>query len=78
MSKIFLSVILFSAGMLHLFVPSLFDPAIPFHFKWAINLFAGILEILLALGLLSKNFQDLSARLSALWFLSLMPIHIYV
>jgi uncharacterized protein YqjF (DUF2071 family) len=78
MSRALLILILIGAGVLHIVRPGLFDPAIPFYFKWPINLSAGILEIVLAFGLCSKKFQDLSARLTALWFLCLTPIHIYV
>ncbi|MBC7715131.1 MAG: DUF2071 domain-containing protein [Rhizobacter sp.] len=78
MSRLLLSLILFSAGVLHILKPGVFDPAIPFEQKWMINLLAGVFEIFLALGLHSKKIQDLSARLSALWFLCLIPIHIFV
>ena len=78
MSKILLSLILVSAGVLHLTAPYLFNAAIPFESKGFINLFSGVLEIILAIGLLTKKFQDLAARISAFWFLILTPIHIYV
>lgn len=78
MSRAILSLILFVAGILHLAMPWLFDPAIPFEFKWIINLSAGILEIFLSLGLFVKKIQDFSARMAALWFLCLIPVHIYV
>jgi uncharacterized protein len=77
-SRWLLMVILFSAGVLHLVRPELFDPAIPFDFKWEINLLVGLLEISLAFGLFSHQFRDLAARLTALWFLLLTPIHVYV
>lgn len=78
MSRAILSLILFTAGILHITMPWLFDPAIPFEFKWLINLSAGILEISLSLGLFIKRIQDFSARMAALWFLCLIPVHIYV
>lgn len=79
MSRIILILILLGAGVLHIVMPGVFDPAIPFDdYKWSINLFAGLLEIALALGLCSKRFQDLAARTAALWFLCLIPIHVYV
>lgn len=78
MSRALLFLLLIGAGVLHIVRPGLFDPAIPFPYKWPINLSVGILEIALALGLYSKKFQDLSARLTALWFLCLIPIHVFV
>lgn len=78
MSRFILSLILFLAGLLHLFMPQLFDSAIPFEYKWPINLFAGILEIFLACGLWITRYKDWFAQLTALWFLILIPIHIYV
>lgn len=77
-SRLLLALILFAAGILHLVRPDLFDPAIPFEPTLAINIAAGLLEIVLAIGLLAKRFRDQAARLTALWFLLLIPIHIYV
>ncbi|MBY0415401.1 MAG: DUF2071 domain-containing protein [Bdellovibrionales bacterium] len=59
-------------------MPGAFDSAIPFGPKWPINFLVGVFEITLALGFFSKKYGDLSARLSALWFICLTPIHIYV
>ena len=78
MSRSILILVLFFAGLLHLLMPQLFDPAIPFTNKWAINVFSGSLEIVLSLGLCIDRFKDKSARLAALWFLLLTPIHLYV
>lgn len=66
------------AGVVHLIRPELFDPAIPFSFKLEINIAAGIFEIMLALGLCFSRTKDLAARLSALWLLLLLPIHVYI
>lgn len=77
-SRLLLSIILVSAGTLHILRPELFDPAIPFSFKLEINLIAGLLEIFLGLGLWIQNLREQCARMSALWFLILTPIHIYV
>jgi uncharacterized protein YqjF (DUF2071 family) len=77
-SKFFLFLLLFVAGILHLLYPQLFYPAIPFPFKFEINFLVGAFEIILALGLCFRKWQDLSARFSALWFLMLIPIHIFV
>lgn len=78
MNRLLLSALLAVAGMLHLVSPELFDPAIPFAPKGAINSFAGMLEIVLATGLWFERTRDLAARTSALWFLLLTPIHVYV
>lgn len=78
LSRILLSMVLLIAGLLHIIRPELFNPAIPFGNKLFINLIVGVFESFLALGLLSRRFQDQSAKIAALWFLLLMPIHIYV
>jgi uncharacterized protein YqjF (DUF2071 family) len=77
-SRLSFSFILFVAGVAHLTRPDLFDPAIPFSFKIEINVAAGILEIFLALGLCFSRTKDFAARLSALWLLLLVPVHVYV
>lgn len=77
-SRFILSFVLSVAGVLHLISPQLFDPAIPFDLKFEINLMSGIFEIILSIGLWVKPFRDFFARLTALWFLFLTPIHIYV
>ncbi len=78
MARLSLSLILFAAGVIHLVRPDLFDPAIPFSFKFEINVVAGVLEILLALGLCFLRTKDFAARYTALWLLLLIPIHIYI
>ena len=77
-SRGLLALVLLTAGVLHIVCPHLFDQAIPFGPKFAINVFAGILEIILAVGLMIKRFRDRAAQVTALWFLALIPIHIYV
>ena len=78
MSRFILTLILFFASLLHFFMPQLFNPAIPFDNKLLINFCAGVIEASLAFGLWTIRFRDISARLTALWFLILTPIHIYV
>jgi uncharacterized protein YqjF (DUF2071 family) len=73
-----LSLVLLVAGVLHLVRPELFDPAIPFEPKYAINIIAGGIEIILGFGLWSKRLRDYAAQATALWFLILIPIHVYV
>jgi uncharacterized protein YqjF (DUF2071 family) len=77
-SRVLLSLILFVAGLFHIICPQLFDPAIPFAPKSLINICAGVLEIILAIGLWSKKRKDIFARSTALWFVFLIPVHIYV
>lgn len=77
-SRFALSLLLFTAGWVHLLRPELFDPAIPFAAKGLINALSGILEIALAIGLWVPRLRDTAAKLSALWFLLLIPVHIYV
>lgn len=78
MSRFLLSALLTTAAVFHFLWPEAFHPAIPFSFKWEINILVGVWELFLGLGLWSSRFKDLAARLSALWFLLLIPIHIYV
>jgi uncharacterized protein YqjF (DUF2071 family) len=66
------------AGILHVLYPEMFDPAIPFEMKEEINLFAGVLEILLSIGLWIPRISNLSSKICALWFLLLIPVHLYV
>ena len=77
-SRSLMSLLLATAAFFHLLAPSFFDAAIPFSYKLEINLLAGTLELLLAFGLWLPNIRDLCARLTALWFLLLVPIHVYV
>lgn len=77
-SRFLLSSLLITAALFHFLRPEAFDPAIPLPFKWEVNLLVGLLELFLGLGLWPSKFKDLAARLSALWFLLLLPIHIYV
>jgi uncharacterized membrane protein len=74
--RFFLSLILLSAGILHLVRPEVFDPAIFWGYKELSNVAAGVLELILALLLLVR--PGLGARLTALWLVVLLPVHIYV
>jgi len=78
--KAFLSLILFIAGMVHLVKPEVFLPAFPqvIPFKIELIYVTGVFEIILAIGLFIKKFQDLAARTTALYFILLLPVHIYV
>lgn len=76
--RILLSLLLVVAGIVHFVRPEVFDPAIPFPHKLLINYLSGLIEIVLGVGLWVPRFKDHAARLSALWFLVLTPIHVYV
>jgi uncharacterized protein len=75
-----LSLILIVAGLIHLITPEVFLPVmpefIPFHLE--IIYLTGILELVLGVGLVNKKTQDLAAKSTALYFLLLLPLHIYV
>jgi uncharacterized membrane protein len=77
---IFLSLILFLAGVAHLMDPFAFVNAIPLFvpYKLEIIYFTGVLEMILAVGLLWKKTRSPSALLTAGYFLFLLPIHLYV
>ncbi len=77
-ARLVLSLILFIAGIVHIVRPDFFDPAIPFPLKYEINCLAGIIEMALATSFWIPRFRDLGARLCALWFLILIPIHVYI
>jgi uncharacterized protein YqjF (DUF2071 family) len=77
-SKLALSSLLFSAGLIHLIRPELFNPAIPFGPKLEINIIVGIFEIGLTIFLWHRKTQDKATLLTAFWFLILTPVHIYV
>lgn len=77
-SKLCLTFIFVIAGFAHLIFPQVFYPAIPFEYKFEINIIVGALELFLAAGLWPNSTQDMFARLIALWLMALIPIHIYV
>jgi hypothetical protein len=68
------------AGLIHLVSPSLFIPAIPSFFLFPLEIIwiTGLLEIILAAGLLHKRSQDFCAQFIAFYFILLIPIHVYV
>ena len=78
--KIFLVLILISAGVIHLIMPIVFLPAIPVFipFKENIIFYSGIFEIVMACALMFSSLQDLSAKIICCYFILLVPIHIYV
>jgi uncharacterized protein YqjF (DUF2071 family) len=76
----FLSSLFFFAGLTHLLSPQFFFNAIPdaLIYKGEINLVVGVLEIILSLCLISQKKIDLTSRLTALYLILLIPIHVYV
>ena len=75
-----LSFILFAAGVVHLLRPETFYPLLPdvFDYKKELILGTGYLEIVLALGLCWRRSRDFAAKTTALYFLLLLPVHLYV
>jgi uncharacterized membrane protein len=72
--------ILIGAGIVHLMDPYSFVNAIPLFmpFKLEIIYATGFLEFILAAGLLYNKSRVLFSTLTAIYFLILLPIHIYV
>lgn len=68
------------AGIIHLVSPETFLITMPemIPFQIPIILITGILELVLALGLLLKNFRVLSAMVTALYFFAIWPLHFYM
>lgn len=79
-SKYSLCLILYIAGILHLHIPDLFIPALPaiLPYKFELIYITGIFELILGTGLIVQKYQDLSAKTLALYFLLLLPIHVFV
>ena len=77
---IILSIILFVAGVVHLVTPEVFLPAMPKFIPFHIELIylTGVLEIIFAILLLIKRFTSLMSTLIGIYFILLLPIHIYV
>ena len=77
---ILLSFILLAAGVVHLLKPESFYPLLPdfFVYKWELTVLTGYLEIILALGFINHWSRDLAAKLTALYFLLILPVHIYM
>jgi uncharacterized membrane protein len=77
---IILVFILIAAGLLHLLDPFSLVNALPLFipFKLEIIFWTGIFEFILAAGILIPKTRSIFAKLCALYFLVLVPIHIYV
>lgn len=67
------------AGLYHFINPEFYYPLIPYFFKYKvfINSASGILEIGLALGLLSNKYRKLAAYGLILLLVFFIPSHVY-
>lgn len=77
---ILLVFILTIAGILHLMDPYSFVNAIPLFipFKLEIVYVTGLLEFVLALGLILRKSRALFAKVTAAYFVFLLPVHFYI
>jgi uncharacterized membrane protein len=77
---VLLIAILTLAGLVHLLDPFSFVNAIPTFIpnKLEIIFWTGILEFVFAVGLILKKTRALFSDLIALYFILLIPIHVYV
>jgi uncharacterized membrane protein len=75
-----LSIILMSAGLIHLLDPFAFVNALPLWtpFKLEIIYVSGVFEFFLAIGLCWKKSRFQTAKITAWYFVWLVPIHLYV
>jgi uncharacterized membrane protein len=75
-----LSVLLVIAGLIHLISPEVFLPAFPAFVPYKIELIyiTGLLEIILAAGLVIESKRNLAALSTAVYLVLLLPVHIYV
>ncbi len=73
-------IILTLAGLVHFMDPYAFANSIPpfVPFKLELIYLTGALEFLLVLGLMMKRTRPVFARLTAFYFIILIPIHLYV
>lgn len=68
------------AGILHLIKPSVFMPAMPSYLPWHLEivLLTGVIEIVLAVGLILKKYRFQSGLLSALYLFLILPAHFHI
>ena len=80
MKSILLALILFIAGLLHFFIPSLFlvamPPYIPYPFE--VIIITGVIELLLAAGISFSHTRKYASLLTALYFIAILPAHFHV
>jgi uncharacterized membrane protein len=75
-----LCLILIAAGLVHLLDPFSFINGIPsfIPFKLEVIFWTGILEFILAVGLILPKSRSLTSKITAFYFFLLLPIHLYV
>lgn len=75
-----LVVIYLAAALIHFIYPPVFIPAIPdfLPFPKVIVFVTGLLEVLLAIGLMTSKFRSKTALLSCFYLVALIPAHIHV
>lgn len=78
-SLYFQSIFYFIAGINHFLNPKFYLPLIPEYIPWHdfINIFSGIAEILLAIGILFKSIRKISSLLIMLMLIAFIPSHWY-
>ena len=69
----------FVAGINHFLNPQFYLPLIPEYIPWHefVNIFSGIAEILLAIGILIKSTRKISSLLIMLMLIAFIPSHWY-
>jgi uncharacterized membrane protein len=75
-----MTLVLLVAGLLHFITPDVFIKAVPPYLlapKFIVYL-TGVMEILLALGLIRESSRSNTAQLLMIYFVILLPAHIYV
>lgn len=75
-----LILVLIAAGIIHLVAPETFLIVFPEFVpgKIPIIFITGILEIILAIGLIVPKWRPLSAKLTAFYFIAIWPVHFYM
>tara|TARA_B100001971_G_scaffold215195_1_gene260276 strand:- start:104130 stop:104492 length:363 start_codon:yes stop_codon:yes gene_type:complete len=75
-----LALILIIAGVIHLINPKAFLIAMPPYIPWHLEIIylTGLIEIILAIGLILKKYRYRAAKVCALYFIAILPAHIHV
>lgn len=75
-----LILVLVVAGIIHLISPKTFLITMPeiVPLRIPIILLTGVLELILALGLILPRWRSFAAKLTALYFLAIWPVHFYM
>ena len=74
---VLMAVFMLFAGIMHFIKPRFYNRFIPdFLPKLAVNYFAGLIEILLCVGLLYAPFQELAGKGTLLLMIFFLPLHV--